>query len=134
LLVFIVNRGSMSSVRFPNQNVINLESYKHDGTPVQTPVWLVEDAGTIYIRTGPRTWKAKRIRKNSAVRIAPSNMRGKILGSWVNGKAHFVEGEEGTKILRLFRKKYGIMGRITDFFNKLRGRGTLAVIAIDVQN
>ncbi|MDG6904190.1 MAG: PPOX class F420-dependent oxidoreductase [Nitrososphaerota archaeon] len=123
----------MSSARFPNLKVINLESYKRDGTPVRTPIWLVEDAGRIYVRTSPKTWKAKRIRKNPAVRIASSNMRGDILGPWMKGEAHFVEGEEANRILRLFRKKYGITGRMTNLFNWLRGKGSLTVIAIDVQ-
>ena len=122
----------MSSDQFSSQRVINLESYKRNGAPVQTPVWLVEDAGTIYVRTSAKTWKAKRISKNSAVRIAPSNMRGAILGSWAKGEAHFVEGEEASRVLKLFRKKYGIMGRITDFFNRLRGRTSSTVIAIKV--
>jgi len=129
-----INYNYMSSARFPNQRVISLESYKKNGAPVQTPVWLVEDAGTIYVRTSPKTWKAKRIRKNPAVRIAPSNMRGAILGSWVKGEAHFVGGEQADHILNLFKKKYGIMGRITDFFNMLRGKRSTTVIAIKIEN
>ena len=124
----------MSSDRFPNQKVISIESYKKNGTPVQTPVWLVEDAGTIYVRTSPKTWKVRRIRKNPAVRIAPSNMRGTILGSWVKGEAHFAEGEEASRILNLFKKKYGIMGRITNFFNMLRGKRASTIIAIKIQS
>lgn len=124
----------MSSTRFPNRQVISLESYKRDGAPVQTPVWFVEDSGTIYVRTSPKTWKAKRIRKNPAVRIAPSNMRGEILGSWIKGEAHFVEGEEATRILQLFKKRYGIMGRIIDFFNSFRERESLIIIAVIIQN
>ena len=129
-----INYKYMSSDRFSSQKVISLESYKKNGAPVQTPVWLVEDAGTIYVRTDAKTWKAKRIRKNPAVRIAPSNMRGAILGSWVKGEAHFVEGEEANHILNLFKKKYGIIGRIIDFFNRLRGKRSSTVIAIKVEN
>jgi uncharacterized protein len=122
----------MSSDQFAGQKVISLESYKKDGTPVRTPVWMVQDAGIIYVRTSPKTWKAKRIKRNPSVRMAPSNMSGKILGSWVNGAAHFVEGEQAIPILKLFRKKYGIMGRITDFFNRLRGKRASTVISIKI--
>jgi hypothetical protein len=38
------------------------------------------------------------------------------LGPWVKGEAHFVEGQETDRILRLFRKKYGLTGKISDSF------------------
>jgi len=123
----------MSFDQFSNQRVISLESYKKNGKSVQTPVWVVVDGGTIYVRTDLNTWKVKRIRNNPKVRVAPSNMRGDILGPWVKGETRFVEGEEKDRILALFRKKYGMTGRISDSFNKLRGRSVSTIIAIKVQ-
>ncbi len=70
----------MSSEHFSNQRVISLETYKKNGDAVQTPVWVVGDVRTIYVRTDSNTWKVKRIRNNPNVRITPSNMRGQLLG------------------------------------------------------
>ena len=123
----------MSSEQFSHERVISLESYKKNGDAVQTPVWIVVDSGTIYVRTDPNTWKVKRIRNNPNVRIAQSNMRGQLLGPWVKGEAHFVEGEEKDRILGLFREKYGMTGRISDSLNKVRGRRLSTIIAIRVQ-
>lgn len=123
----------MDVSQFSSERVICLESYRKNGNPVQTPVWVVEKGGTIYVRTDPNTGKVKRIRRNPAVRIAQSNMRGKILGSWIRGDAHFLEGKEADPIQELFRKKYGMMGRLSGFSNKLRGRNVSTVIAIELK-
>ena len=86
----------------------------------------------LYIRTGPESWKVKRIRKNPSVRLAPSTMSGKVKGDWVKGEAHFVDGEEAKEDRWAFNKKYGFMIKILNFYNKLRGRKVVSVIAIKV--
>jgi uncharacterized protein len=37
--------------QFSNEKYINLETYRRNGQPVQTPVWFVIDGRTLYIRT-----------------------------------------------------------------------------------
>lgn len=120
----------MDSAKFSNEKYISLETYKKNGAAVQTPVWLVEDGGVIYVRTDGKSWKAKRIRRNPRVRIAPSDVRGKPKGAFVDGEAHFVEGEEAERMNKLFRKKYGIIGRILDSVNGLRGGPPDSIISI----
>ena len=121
-----------SAKQFSNEKYINLETYKKSGEAVQCPVWVVEDSGMLYVRTDPTSWKAKRIRKNQRVRVVPSGMRGKPTGSWVEGEAHFVEGEEAQRVLKLLKKKYGVIGRIIDSYNEMRGGPSSAVISIKV--
>jgi uncharacterized protein len=119
-----------SAKDFANLKYISLETLRKSGVPVATPVWLVEDGGVVYVRTDPKSGKAKRIRRNPKVRIAPSDARGKALGPYVDGEAQFVEGEDAQKILRVIKKKYGIMGSLVDFVNRLRGRQATAVISV----
>ena len=121
-----------SAKLFSSEKYISLETYKKSGQSVKTPVWVVEDGGVLYVRTDPTSWKAKRIRKNPQVRVAPSDSRGKPKGPWVDGNAHFIEGEEKERILKLVKKKYGMMGGIVDSFNGLMGRHPSAVILIKV--
>ena len=45
--------------QFANQQYLNLESFKRDGTPVQTPLWFAEEEGVFYIYTLANAWKAK---------------------------------------------------------------------------
>lgn len=119
-----------SAARFSAEKYISLESYRKNGQAVASPVWLIEEGGIIYVRTDPASWKAKRIRKNPRIRIAPSDIRGKTAGPWAEGEAHFVEGEEVERIMKLFKKKYGTGLRLTDFFNGMRGRHATAILSI----
>lgn len=121
-----------SAKRFSNEKYISLETYKKNGQGVKSPVWVVEDGGVVYVRTDPASWKAKRIRKNPRVRIAASDMRGKVTGQWVDGKARFIEGQEAERKIELFKKKYGSGLRFTDFFNGIRGRHATAILSIEL--
>jgi len=37
--------------QFDHQQYLNLERFKRDGTPVQTPVWFAEDLSSRYLTT-----------------------------------------------------------------------------------
>ena len=121
-----------SAKRFSDEKYISLETYKKNGEAVKSPVWVVEEGGAVYVRTDPTSWKAKRIRKNPRVRIAASDMRGKVTGQWVDGEARFIEGQDADQKIELFKKKYGAGLRLTDFFNGVRGRRSTAVISIEL--
>lgn len=122
-----------SAKQFSSARYIALETYKKNGQAVLTPVWVLEDGGTVFVRTDPRSWKAKRIRRNPHVRIAPSDMRGRPKGPWFDGEAHFIEGVDADRVLKLITKKYGIGGEILEFFNRLRGADPTGVISITVK-
>ena len=79
----------MSSDEFSDQKFVMLESYGESGVPIQSPVWILEDGGTIYFRTDPSTGKVRRIRKNPDVRIAPADISGEILGIVGKGRSAF---------------------------------------------
>ncbi|HVC27253.1 MAG TPA: PPOX class F420-dependent oxidoreductase [Nitrososphaerales archaeon] len=119
-----------SAKQFSTEKYISLETYKKNGEAVRSPVWVVEEGGVVYVRTDPTSWKAKRIRKNPRVRIAPSDMRGRTTSQWVDGQAQFIEEQEANRKIELFKAKYGAGLRFTDFFNGIRGRHATAIISI----
>jgi len=121
--------------QFSGRRYINLESYKKNGEAKQTPVQSLEHNGLIYIRTDPSTWKVKRIRKNSHVRIVPADRNGKPIGTWVDGEARVLEGEENDGMLKVFRKEYGAIGySMVGLVARMRGeRQMTAVISIKLQ-
>lgn len=121
-----------SATQFSRQRCICLETYRKNGEAVRTPVWVVEDGGMLYVRTDPKTWKVRRIRKNPRVRLAPSDFRGKPSGQWIDGVAHFADAAEAERIIKLFRKKYGMTAAMTDFVNGIIGRHITTVITIKV--
>ena len=114
--------------QFSEQDYINLETYKKDGTGVKTPVWFVTDQDIIYIITREKTGKVKRIKNNSKVRICPCSFSGTPKGEWVSGTATKVQGEEQTKAISLRKKKYGIKAKLAGFLTK--GKGNLIAYAI----
>jgi len=116
--------------QFASEKYLNLETFRKDGTPVDTPVWFAEERGTFYAYSRADAGKVKRVRNNPHVRIAPCDVRGKLKGTWVDGAARIVSDEaEARHGQELLTRKYGWIKRIGDFFSRLR-KTKHAVIAI----
>jgi len=101
--------------QFTGKKHISIETYRKTGDPVRTPVWFVEENGELFVRTDSDTGKIKRIRNNPKVRVATSNMRGTVKGSWVEGEARIIDPESSKHVFSLLRKKYGMFYRIIRF-------------------
>src|SRR6516225_727918 len=122
--------------QFAQAKYLSLETFRKTGVGVRTPVWFAQDptserpqsVTTFYVYTLPDSGKAKRIRNNPKVRVAPCNMRGDLRGAWVDARARLCEGLEAQQGQDLLRQKYGLAKRIGDFFSGLRGR-TQVVLA-----
>jgi uncharacterized protein len=120
----------MNFAPFAGQKYLNLETFKKNGAGVKTPVWFAEDASTsldskdakLYVYTIGVSGKIKRIRNNPRVKIAPCDMRGKVLGEWVEARAEIVAGEEDIRGTELLKKKYFPWKQLLDFFAKFRNR------------
>ena len=113
--------------QFVNQSYLNLESFKRDGTPVQTPLWFAEDDGVLYIYTLANSGKVKRILRNPRVRIAPCTMRGNVTGQWVATEAHFVDETTTEHGHALLLEKYGWKKRLGNVFSALMKRGRVVM-------
>ncbi len=111
--------------QFTGKKHISIETYRKTGDPVRTPVWFVEENGELFVRTDSDTGKIKRIRNNPKVRVATSNMRGTVKGSWVEGEARIIDPESSRHVFSLLRKKYGIpyrLIRFTERFSRSKSR------------
>ena len=62
------------------QKYISLKTFRKNGAGVPTPVWFGEQDGKIYVMTRSDLGKAKRIRNNPQVRVAPCTIRGTVTG------------------------------------------------------
>ncbi len=120
--------GSNNKVsQFSNQKYINLETYRKNGQPVQTPVWFVLDRGIIYVRTDKNSGKIKRAKNNSHVSITPCNARGHPKGEWVGGEIRMVSTSESERASLLLEQKYGLQGKMIRMFNKLRNTAPIVI-------
>ena len=57
---------------------VSITSFRRDGTPVATPVWLVRRNDELLVLTQAESGKAKRIRNNTSVLVARCDARGRI--------------------------------------------------------
>jgi PPOX class probable F420-dependent enzyme len=101
---------------------ISLETFRKNGTGVQTPVWVARDEDRLVIFTNRDSYKVKRLRRNSKVRLAECNVRGALKGPWHEGSGRIVEEEaEKQSVLRALHKKYGWQMTLSDWGARLRG-------------
>jgi PPOX class probable F420-dependent enzyme len=93
---------------------LSLTTFRKDGTPVATPVWLARDGDTIVVVTEPSAGKAKRLRNSDRVLVAPCDMRGRVREdvAAVPGTAQLQGAEGTTTSMALIRKRYGIQARL----------------------
>src|ERR1700756_1284089 len=101
---------------------LNIETFRKNGQGVRTPVWfageLEDDAPEkLYVYSTADSGKAKRIRNNARVRVAPSDARGKLLGEWVEARAEIVTGTNAEHGMQLLNKKYFPWKQLLDFFS-----------------
>src|SRR5579872_3511950 len=123
----------MSSDRldaFLDEKCLNLETYKNNGQAVKTPVWFVVDNDIIYVTTPSTTGKVKRLNQNKNVRIAPSDLKGKPKGDWIDATAYFATKSESEQAMKLRKKKYGLMTKLVGI--AVYRKGTPIVIGMKV--
>ena len=111
----------MNLKQFEKQQYINIETFRKNGQGVKTPVWFAQDGNALVIWTQDDSGKAKRIRNNEKVRVAPSTDSGEPVGEWVEAQARVDEsGEAVSYTAKLFKQKYGFMFNVFAMLGKLR--------------
>jgi len=88
------------------QKYISLTTFRKSGVGVATPVWFGEDDGKLYVMTRSDMGKAKRIRNNPQVRVAPCTIRGKVTGPEFPATARILPAEEHAKARQTINRKY----------------------------
>jgi PPOX class probable F420-dependent enzyme len=89
-----------------------LTTFRRDGTPVATPVWVVGAGSEILVLTGPEAGKTKRLRNNSKVLVAPCDMRGRPTGEAVAASAILQDAAATERTEAAIRRRYGWMARL----------------------
>ena len=115
----------MADARFASlqgQKYINLETFRKNGRGVRTPVWFAGEPEQappekLYVYSTADSGKAKRIRSNPHVRVAPCDVRGKVLGEWIDPRAEIVTGEEAEHGMKLLNRKYFPWRQLLGFFS-----------------
>ena len=91
---------------------LSLTTFRSDGTPVATPVWLVRVGETLLVITGTESGKAKRLRADSHALVAPCDMRGNLTGEAMPATAELLGPEETAHAASEITRRYGLLGRL----------------------
>ena len=73
---------------------LSLTTFRRDDTAVATPVWLVRDGDALRVITQADSGKAKQLRNDSRVLVAPCDARGNLKGEQVEATATLEDAAE----------------------------------------
>ena len=90
-----------------------LTTFRRDGTPVPTPVWVVRIGDELVVWSSPTAGKMKRIRRDPHIEIGPCTRRGKPLGRPIAGRARILDDSELDAVMPALIGKYGLIARMT---------------------
>jgi PPOX class probable F420-dependent enzyme len=108
-----------------------LTTFRKNGTEVATPVWAVRDGAKLLVWTVTDSYKVKRLRRDSRVRIAACDMRGTPLSEAIDGTGVLLDASGTDRARKLISKKYGLVGFLAMKGSLLR-RGKKGTIGVSV--
>ncbi|OBH64060.1 PPOX class F420-dependent enzyme [Mycobacterium intracellulare] len=100
---------------------ILLTTFTKDGRPKPTPIWAAVDKERLLVITQEKSWKVKRIRNTPRVTLATCTMNGRPTSEAVEGTAVILDKSHTAAVYDAIGKRYGIVGKVFNFFSKLRG-------------
>ena len=88
---------------------VDLVSFRADGSPAHTPVWVSGDGERLFVSTFGDSWKIRRMRANPLVAVAACDGPGALLPgeTYVAGRAEVLQRSEFRPGVRAHRAKYG---------------------------
>lgn len=109
-----------------------LTTFTKDGRPKPTPIWIARDGDRALVITEKNSWKVKRIRNTPRVTLAVCDMRGNVKGPTVEAVATVLDDSQTESVYQAINKRYGLIGRIFNFFSKLRG-GAKRTVGLEIR-
>jgi uncharacterized protein len=124
----------MGLVDLGEETYVSLTTFKSDGTPVSTPVWVARDDGQLLVHSAAASWKVRRIRRNKHVRLAGCSYNGKVHGPSFAGEARILA--DTARVQQLEAEKYGVIYRVirglTALNRRLRRTPDLEAVTIAI--
>ncbi|GAA3614219.1 PPOX class F420-dependent oxidoreductase [Nonomuraea rosea] len=84
-----------------------LTTFRASGEEVHTPVWFVMRDNAVYVETGDQTGKAKRVRRDPRVIIAPCTPWGSPRGPGIPATAKDLGSAPPARIRAALLRRYG---------------------------
>jgi PPOX class probable F420-dependent enzyme len=99
---------------------VSLTTFRKSGEAVVTPVRFALETGKVYVSTGTKAGKVRRIRRNPKVQVAPCTIRGEVVGPTVEAMARILSVDEEV-VAKSALKRVVPSWRLFTFLQKLRG-------------
>ncbi|GAB3260641.1 PPOX class F420-dependent oxidoreductase [Alteromonas gracilis] len=61
-----------------SERYVALTTFRRDGTPVATPVWIAPLGEELVVITLDETWKVRRLQRDPRVEVRPCDVRGRV--------------------------------------------------------
>jgi PPOX class probable F420-dependent enzyme len=108
------------------EKFVSLTTFKRDGGAVASPMWIGRDGDHLFFWTPVDSWKAKRVRNNPRVALAPCSRGGKVRegATAVDGVAEVITDPASVqRLAEVIRRKYGLEFIIVTFIERIVARG-----------
>lgn len=92
-----------------DERFVDLVTFRADGSPAHTPVWVSGDGSRLFVSTFGDSYKVARARREPLVAVAACDGYGELLpgASYVAGRAEVLDRSEFRDGVRAHRAKYG---------------------------
>lgn len=101
------DRGRQDAAEWASNEYFALRTFRSDGSTVTVPIWLAPAGEHLFGYTPARSWKVRRISRNSRIEVAASDFHGVPFGAWHPGRARILGPGELRVAKRALAAKYG---------------------------
>ncbi|GAA1900238.1 PPOX class F420-dependent oxidoreductase [Lapillicoccus jejuensis] len=108
-----------------DEQFVSMTTFRRDGTPVPTTVWVARDGDDLVVTTMDGTGKVKRLRRTPRVELVPSSRTGQVAAGETPVAAEGVVFDDGAGLDRLrslLVEKYGLLARTMMLAQKVTGK------------
>jgi PPOX class probable F420-dependent enzyme len=118
-----------------DEKFVSLTTFKRDGNPVASPMWIVRDGPQLWLWTPATASKVKRVRRNPRVTLTPCGRTGKVRtgAAGVDATAEVLtDVGEVARIESLLKRKYGVEFWVVVIVETIAARGRKPRVLIRV--
>lgn len=125
---------ALMSTALDSAKYVSLTTFRSDGSPVRTPMWIMGVGGRYQVMTPADSWKVKRIAANPRVTLAVSNARGRVAEGTQEEPATAVilTGAASDEVVEQIVAKYGLAAKLIGLVSRLRGRDLGRYVGIEL--
>lgn len=106
------------------ERYVALTTFRRDGTPVATPVWIAPLDDELVVITLDETWKVRRLQRDPRVEVRPCDVRGRVepdAPAYAGTGRVLRDPTEVDRVRRAMDAKY-LLARIGNLSERVLGR------------